>query len=386
MSHYPTPRVPTAQQCSDRAAIEVPGIPGHPGVPARAFWWPQMGGYHGRAVATIGDCSELWLWHDGQFPTHDGGTPQQIHLDSYQDWIDTFTWLQEQYDIEFNYGPLPYVLDLPPGVTREEAEQVHAKAVEWGMWGPDPGGFVIRTHEEQLAARKPCTPQPCPPPWQDAGFSIEPLIDEAARPLDDGDSEYTPQSHPTAMVPRMYEVAPDQTLPDGTTARGAWLRGGQDEGVVYLDDSARLAPDAKVTLSPDVKIGVDPTFAGDEGRVKARGVFKWMDIAIPWEGELPPDIARSFFPGLYSLAPEVDVEQMLEQSLRAQTHPIYPEFPSPNYPHATDGHPLIVSVPTDIDVQKVSEAIALCQQVGLLAPTPQGVVYLPAEMDLRGDA
>jgi hypothetical protein len=57
-----TPREPTAEECTAHA--EVDG--------GRAIWYPQMGGYVGKAVAMpIGVCLDLYIWHDGEFPFDD---------------------------------------------------------------------------------------------------------------------------------------------------------------------------------------------------------------------------------------------------------------------------------------------------------------------------
>jgi len=55
------PREPTADECSNHAIIER-----H----CWAVWYPQMGGYVGRAVAKRDEsgCWDVWVWHDGEFP------------------------------------------------------------------------------------------------------------------------------------------------------------------------------------------------------------------------------------------------------------------------------------------------------------------------------
>lgn len=62
------PAEPTAEQCSAKA---------HLGDGYYALWYPQMGGYIGKAVVwrdgTDG-CLEMWVWHDGEFPFTDGDT------------------------------------------------------------------------------------------------------------------------------------------------------------------------------------------------------------------------------------------------------------------------------------------------------------------------
>lgn len=55
-----------------------------------AIWYPQMGGYVGKAVAVLarqqpedgdGGCFEVYVWHDGEFPFNerDGKNPAGLH-------------------------------------------------------------------------------------------------------------------------------------------------------------------------------------------------------------------------------------------------------------------------------------------------------------------
>lgn len=75
------PPEPTPQQCSDNASIDS----AH-GVAAYACWYPQMGGYVGKAVIAVfpaedpndEGCCEAWVWHDGEFP-FEGGNPKHLH-------------------------------------------------------------------------------------------------------------------------------------------------------------------------------------------------------------------------------------------------------------------------------------------------------------------
>lgn len=82
------PPEPTGQQCNDNARIAV-----DEGRYGTACWYPQMGGYHGKAIICIGamdedndpPCFETWVWHDGDFPfdgdetTRRGGPPRRLH-------------------------------------------------------------------------------------------------------------------------------------------------------------------------------------------------------------------------------------------------------------------------------------------------------------------
>lgn len=57
-------REPTAQECGDRAEVQLTGQ-----IVGRACWYPQMGGYVGRAVAVAdGGCVDVYVWHNGDFP------------------------------------------------------------------------------------------------------------------------------------------------------------------------------------------------------------------------------------------------------------------------------------------------------------------------------
>jgi hypothetical protein len=52
---------PTPEQCSTHADLGDGWI---------AIWYPQMGGYVGRAVVkySYNSCFEAYVWHDGEFP------------------------------------------------------------------------------------------------------------------------------------------------------------------------------------------------------------------------------------------------------------------------------------------------------------------------------
>ena len=70
---------PTAEQCSAREKVyEDESLVGY------AIWYPQMGGYVGKAVALLdkewseradgarmGGCFDVLVWHDGSFPFSD---------------------------------------------------------------------------------------------------------------------------------------------------------------------------------------------------------------------------------------------------------------------------------------------------------------------------
>ena len=90
--HYP--KEPTAEQCSKREQVE-----DFNSCKAFACWYPQMGGYVGKAVVVLegglragaflsgGDreqedgCFNAFVWHDGEFPFGGEGdrNPARIH-------------------------------------------------------------------------------------------------------------------------------------------------------------------------------------------------------------------------------------------------------------------------------------------------------------------
>lgn len=81
MAWDPVPDEPTDEQCSAGAAVPTPD-----GWLAFATWYPQMGGYVGKAVVVFGAtpakdeaCFEVWVWHDGEFPFAEGRRPAQLH-------------------------------------------------------------------------------------------------------------------------------------------------------------------------------------------------------------------------------------------------------------------------------------------------------------------
>lgn len=71
------PNEPTSDECSSNAVVfetdrQI----------AYAIWYPQMGGYVGKAVAVMekdpDSCIDVFVWHDGEFPFSEGN-PVEIH-------------------------------------------------------------------------------------------------------------------------------------------------------------------------------------------------------------------------------------------------------------------------------------------------------------------
>lgn len=71
---------PTSEQCTANAPITMPD-----GSTGYAVWYPQMGGYVGRAIIWGADCFEALVWHDGDFPFlgddpyREDSSPRQLH-------------------------------------------------------------------------------------------------------------------------------------------------------------------------------------------------------------------------------------------------------------------------------------------------------------------
>ncbi len=86
---------PTADQCSNKEKV----FEDEHKV-AYAIWYPQMGGYVGKAVAIFdkkwtvyphgaaeGGCIDMLVWNDGEFPFGDGN-PREIHHCDPEQFVD----------------------------------------------------------------------------------------------------------------------------------------------------------------------------------------------------------------------------------------------------------------------------------------------------------
>ncbi len=86
---------PTAEQCSAHETVYEDEC--NFGV---AILYPQMGGYVGKAVAVFGkaddgdtaddmenQCFDVYVWHDGEFPFHDGEDPVVLHHCSAEQFV-----------------------------------------------------------------------------------------------------------------------------------------------------------------------------------------------------------------------------------------------------------------------------------------------------------
>lgn len=72
---------PTVEQCTQREQVDLPD-----GRRGWACWYPQMGGYVGRAVAVPdgAGCFDVLVWHDGEFPFSDANPTELHHCDGSQ--------------------------------------------------------------------------------------------------------------------------------------------------------------------------------------------------------------------------------------------------------------------------------------------------------------
>jgi hypothetical protein len=75
-----------------------------------AIWYPQMGGYCGRAIALLdkkwstdgvsskGGCFDVYVWHDGSFPFGEDKSPVRIHHCDPEQFIEFGTTLRTLND------------------------------------------------------------------------------------------------------------------------------------------------------------------------------------------------------------------------------------------------------------------------------------------------
>ena len=98
---------PSSDECSKNAPYLDPELgQGYAG------WYPQMGGYVGKCVVfpgeNVGDCFDVLVWHDGEFPFNDeyGDTPSPAHLHhcmteqfrEFADFVDSLSAMIEDDD------------------------------------------------------------------------------------------------------------------------------------------------------------------------------------------------------------------------------------------------------------------------------------------------
>ena len=77
-------RPPTPEECSNHAVVNFTGRR------FMAVWYPQIGGYVGRAWVSDagsqypdgkpGSCFDAWVYHDGEFPFAEDETRSPAHL------------------------------------------------------------------------------------------------------------------------------------------------------------------------------------------------------------------------------------------------------------------------------------------------------------------
>lgn len=106
------PREPTPEECSAGAQV---------GLELWATWYPQMGGYVGKAVLHIwqdtsaNECFEAWVWHDSDFPFSGDLSPAHLHH-----------CMAEQF-VSFGKFVLSRRATAPPSLTREAVEALPVK-------------------------------------------------------------------------------------------------------------------------------------------------------------------------------------------------------------------------------------------------------------------
>lgn len=88
---------PTGEQCNSNALMWEDVY--HR---AYAIWYPLMRGYVGKAVVVVNkefgenaDCFEAYVWHDGDFPFHNGECPACIHHCSSEQFIEFGTTVRK---------------------------------------------------------------------------------------------------------------------------------------------------------------------------------------------------------------------------------------------------------------------------------------------------
>lgn len=214
MAYMQNPAEPTPEQCSAQERVTIPGSD----IPAHAVWWPQMLGRHGRAVITVGDCPEVWVWHDGSFPFHDhwdgpGRSPAHLHLSDADQWIDLFEqqkvwtaeWRGDDSEVD-EYGP-----------------QSQPTADDLVRAGVDPTRYANVKPECPLPVRL----ADARPDRQDA-MDDHGMREEASHSALLTAMQSALRGAVDGLVPLMV------TLPDGVTAEQAmeWIRGCERLGLV----------------------------------------------------------------------------------------------------------------------------------------------------------
>ena len=232
-----TPAEPAAKQCEANERVAIPGSD----TPAYAVWWPQMGGHHGRAVITAGECPEVWVWHDGSFPFHGhhdtpGRSPIHLHLCDADQWIELFeqqkVWAAEWRGDGDEYSPqaqptaadlIRAGVDLTPYAESPERESHTPLAAELG-WEPEDPLLVELANarldrQEAIEDRK-----------RRADASHEDLLQAAMKSALRGEG--------AADTPVPVVV----TVPEGVTAEQAmeWIRGCEQLGLIEPSPAGRL--------------------------------------------------------------------------------------------------------------------------------------------------
>jgi hypothetical protein len=152
-------REPTGKECDKSAEITLPD-----GRRGFACWYPQMGGYAGRAIVVAEHdgsedeptCFEAFVWHDGEFPFDaSAGPPAELHH------CDPAQFIQFGLDVQAHLG-VPKGLSLEalrPRVLEALAAEdtslrVTSNTWERGTWRVqlDDGGSSTRVEQVEASS------------------------------------------------------------------------------------------------------------------------------------------------------------------------------------------------------------------------------------------
>ncbi len=102
---------PTSEQCSANARL-----PDWNGMHVYAAWYPQMGGYVGRAVVRFhpddgSTCFDALVWHNGEFP-FDDENPRELHHCCAKQFVDFGKTVLKMQGIERNEQSRAHILPL----------------------------------------------------------------------------------------------------------------------------------------------------------------------------------------------------------------------------------------------------------------------------------
>ena len=88
-------RPPTADEIRNESIVNFDGLD------YKAFWFPQLGGYCGKAWLDVrdennNDCFDVYLYHDGAFP-FDDKDPVNLHFCDVDQIKDFYKFVQKEF-------------------------------------------------------------------------------------------------------------------------------------------------------------------------------------------------------------------------------------------------------------------------------------------------